>query len=267
MSEHILEIQTVQISALRTLMTALKDILIQTNIFFQPDGIRIKNLDKSHTIFIHLFLEATNFEKYFCKYPKITVGVNMFYLFKIINTVDNDDALTIYINEEDYNDGNVDYLCLRFENGDIKQFKNHRLGLLIPDSEEMESPNVEYSSIITMPSTDFQKIIRDMNDINADFIEIKSVNNELIFSAKGVISECQICRTEMKGKMDFLEKHDGQKIIQGEFSLKSLGYFIKCTNLCNVIEMYLENDIPLIIKYSVASLGEIKLCLAPRIDE
>jgi len=42
-----------------------------------------------------------------------------------------------------------------------------------------------------------------------------------------------------------------------------LGYFIKCTNLCNTIEMYLENDLPLVVKYAVASLGEIKLCLAP----
>ena len=29
------------------------------------------------------------------------------------------------------------------------------------------------------------------------------------------------------------------------------------------IEMYLENDLPLVVKYNVASLGEIKLCLAP----
>ena len=29
------------------------------------------------------------------------------------------------------------------------------------------------------------------------------------------------------------------------------------------IEMYLENNLPLIVKYSVASLGSIKLCLAP----
>ena len=48
-----------------------------------------------------------------------------------------------------------------------------------------------------------------------------------------------------------------------KFSLKNLGYFIKCTNLCGQIEMYLENDLPLVVKYSVASLGEIKLCLAP----
>jgi hypothetical protein len=45
--------------------------------------------------------------------------------------------------------------------------------------------------------------------------------------------------------------------------LKNLGYFIKCTNLCSQIEIYLENDLPLVVKYYVASLGTIKLCLSP----
>ena len=63
--------------------------------------------------------------------------------------------------------------------------------------------------------------------------------------------------------MEFTKKQDHSQIIQGEFSLKNLGYFIKCTNLCSQIEMYLENDLPLVVKYNVASLGEIKLCLAP----
>ena len=67
----------------------------------------------------------------------------------------------------------------------------------------------------------------------------------------------------MDGITEFIQKQDENTIIQGEFSLKNLGYFIKCTNLCNSIEMYLENDLPLIVKYAVASLGEIKLCLAP----
>ena len=63
--------------------------------------------------------------------------------------------------------------------------------------------------------------------------------------------------------MEFLKKQDTSKVIQGVFSLKNLGYFIKCTNLCSQIEMYLENDLPLVIKYSVASLGIVKLALAP----
>jgi proliferating cell nuclear antigen len=66
--------------------------------------------------------------------------------------------------------------------------------------------------------------------------------------------------------MKFIQQQDSNKIIQGIFSLKNLGYFIKCTNLCNQIEMFLENDLPLVVKYSVASLGDIKLCLVPLPD-
>ena len=78
-SKYVLEIKTVQIAPFRTLMTALKDILLETNITFQPDGMRIINMDKSHTILAHLFLDANKFEHYFCKYPKIVIGVNMFH--------------------------------------------------------------------------------------------------------------------------------------------------------------------------------------------
>ena len=106
----VLEIKTVQIAPFRTLMTALKDILLETNITFQPDGIRIINMDKSHTILAHLFLDATKFEYFYCKYPKIVIGVNMFHLFKLINSIDNDDTLTIYIDEKDYSDGKILHL-------------------------------------------------------------------------------------------------------------------------------------------------------------
>ena len=66
---YVLEMKTVQIAPVRTLMTALKDILLETNIVFSkaytdkngnhvPAGIRIINMDKSHTILAHLFLDA-----------------------------------------------------------------------------------------------------------------------------------------------------------------------------------------------------------------
>ena len=108
-SKNILTIQTVQIAPFRTLMAALKDILLETNINFSKEGIKIINMDKSHTILAHLSLHASKFEVYDCKMDKIIIGVNMFHLFKLINTIDNDDTLTIYIEEADYNDGIVQY--------------------------------------------------------------------------------------------------------------------------------------------------------------
>lgn len=260
--QNVLTIQTVQIAPFRTLMGALKDILIETNITFQSDGIRIINMDKTHTILAHLFLDAANFEYYKCNVEKIVIGVNMFHLFKLINTIDNDDTLTIYIENEDYSDGVVSHLALRFENGEIKQCKTQKLRLIEPEPDELRYPDVKFSSIINLPSVDFQKIIRDLSCIS-DKLEIKSVGNELIFKCSGQFASCEIRRAEIDGSMGFVKKQQSNKIIQGEFSLKNLGYFIKCTNLCPQIEMYLENDLPLVVKYDVASLGTIKLCLAP----
>ena len=259
---NVLTIKTVQIAPFRTLMTALKDILLETNITFEPDGMRIINMDKSHTILVHLFLEAKNFEFYECKKDKIIIGVNMFHLFKLINTIENDETLTIYIENSDYVDGIVSYLSLKYENGEIKQCKTQKLRLIEPDPEELEYPDVKFSSVINLPSADFQKIIRDLSCIS-DKLEIKSVGNELIFKCSGQFASAEIHRAESDGSMEFVSKQDSCKIIQGEFSLKNLGYFIKCTNLCQQIEVYLENDLPLVVKYNVASLGEIKLGLVP----
>jgi proliferating cell nuclear antigen len=260
--QNVLTIKTVQIAPFRTLMTALKDILLETNIIFDASGIHIMNMDKSHTILAHLFLEAANFEVYECKKEKIIIGVNMFHLFKLINSIDNDDTLTIYVENCDYVDGIVSHLALKFENGEIKQCKTQKLRLIEPDTEELQLPDVHFSSVINLPSADFQKIIRDLSCIS-DKVEIKSVGNELIFKCEGQFASAEIHRAEADGSMGFIKKMDSSKIVMGEFSLKNLGYFIKCTNLCSQIEVYLENDLPLVVKYDVASLGSILLCLAP----
>ena len=259
---NVLTIKTVQIAPFRILMTALKDILLDTNIIFTKDGIKIVNMDRTHTILVHLYLKSENFEFFECKKDKIVVGVNMFHLFKLISSIDNDDTLTIYIENDDYLDGVVTELGLKFENGDIKQSKIQKLRLIEPEHEELEIPDVIFSSVINMPSSDFQKIIRDLANIS-EKLEIKSVGDELIFKCIGQYAKAEIRRTETTGSMQFIQKQSVNEIIQGEFSLKNLGYFIKCTNLCNQIEIYLENNRPLIVKYNVASLGEIKLCLGP----
>lgn len=262
-TNNVLTIKTVQIAPFRILMTALKDILLDTNIVFTKKGMKIINMDKTHTILVHLNLKAENFEFYQCNYDKIIIAVNMLHLFKLINSIDNDDTLTMYIEKDDYDDGVVSELGLKFENGDIKQSKIQKLKLIEPEEEQMDLPDIKYSSVINMPSSDFQKIVRDLANIS-EKLEIKSVGEELIFKCCGQYAKAEIRRSETSGNnsMQFLQKQNPDDIIQGEFSLKNLVYFIKCTNLCSQIEIFLKNNKPLIVKYNVASLGEIKLCLA-----
>ena len=129
----------------------------------------------------------------------------------------------------------------------------------------IQIPPAAFESVITMPSTDFQKICRDMHNL-ADDIEIKSVGQQLLFSCKGDFCSQETIIGETQEGMSFVKNQKPDQIIQGLFALKHLVLFGKCTNLCNSIQMYLKNDYPLIIKYSVACLGDIKLCLAPKCD-
>ena len=119
----------------------------------------------------------------------------------------------------------------------------------------------DFESIITMPSVEFQKIIRDMN-VLADVVDIKSIGKQLMFGCRGDFASQETVIGEANSGMTFT--HTSDNIVQGLFSLKYLVLFTKCTNLCQSIEIYLRNDYPLIIKYTVASLGAIKMCLAPQ---
>jgi proliferating cell nuclear antigen len=257
----VLLIKSVQVSPLRNMITAIKDVLTDSSITFTKQGMKIINFDKTHTILVNVNLHANKFEYYNCEPDKIIVCANTLHLFKVISTMSNDDTLSIYIDKADYHDGVVSHLGLQYDNGDIKQCYNQKLRLIEPDTEELVVPDVEYSTVITMPTTDFQKIIRDLNGIS-DRIEIKSVGNDLMFSCEGNFASSRILRSESDGNMEFIQKSDASVIIQGEFSLKSLSHFIKCTPLCSHLEIYLGNDLPLVVKYDVASLGEIRLCLA-----
>lgn len=259
---NVLTIKTVQLQPIKNLVVALKDIIQDSTISFTAEGMKILNFDKTHTIFVNVNLYANRFEEFICIPEKIIICVNTQHLFKVISTMSNDDILTIYIEKDDYRDGIVSELGLQYDNGQIKQCYNQKLRLLEPDTEEMVIPDVEFSTIINLPTAYFQKIIRDLNGIS-DRLEIKSVGNDLFFSCQGSFAKSQIRRSESDGCLEFIQKPNHSVVVQGEFSLKSLSNFIKCSPLCANLEIYLGNNLPLIIKYNVACLGEIKLCLSP----
>lgn len=258
----VLVIRSVQVQPIRNIIVSIKDILIDATITFTRDGIRIINFDKSQTILVNVTLAADKFEDFYCKPEKIIICANTLHLFKVISAMSNDDTLTIFIENKDYKDGIVSHLGFQYDNGDIKQCSSQKLRLIEPDLEELEVPEVRYSSVINMPTGDFQKIIRDMHGIS-ERIEIKSVGSDLIFYCEGPFAQCKIFRSESDGGMEFLTKpEDDSVVIQGEFSLKSLSHFIKCTPLCTHLELYLANNLPLIVQYAASSLGEIRLCLS-----
>ena len=139
-----------------------------------------------------------------------------------------------------------------------------KLNLLDISEDNISIPPAEFDTELSLPSGDFQKIIRDMINIGEN-IEIKSIGNQLILNCDGDFASQETILSEPNNSdgLQFKQTTDNALPTQGEFSLKYLILFTKCTNLCQQINLYIKNDYPLIIRYLVASLGDIKLCLAP----
>jgi len=255
MEGTVFEIKTIQSSIIKTLIEALKEILNDTVIEINHDCIKIVTMDNSHIILVHLKLSADKFEHYSCTKP-ISIGINMLNLYKIIKTVNNNDILTLFVNEN-----NLNHLGIKIENMDKNTKTTYFLNLLDLNNEQFDIPEVQFNSVITLPSNDFQKLMRDMNNI-ADYVEIKNVDNKFILSCEGDFCNQETVLSDTD--LVIINNGDPNDIIQGNFNLKYLVLFTKCTNLSNNVELFLRNDYPLIIKYNVASLGEVKLCLSPQ---
>jgi len=57
------------------------------------------------------------------------------------------------------------------------------------------------------------------------------------------------------------------EIQHGIFSLKFMTHFTKFGALSDVVEILLRNNFPLCVRYNVASLGELKLAIAPQLPD
>lgn len=254
--------RTVQASVIKVLMEALKDLLIDTTIKFDADGVRIVDLDNTHVVMIHLKLFASRFEEYVCTRP-VDIGVNLANFHKLLKTVNGSDTLTLFLDETDSN-----RLGVRVENEEKRSRTEYKLNLLDLDQERINIPAVEVQTCVVRPSMDFQKIVRDMAGIS-ERVEIKNVDDQLILTCKGDFCMQETVLHDGSGGTPALGEGQGPTgaIVQGIFSLKYLVLFCKCSSLCSTTELYLRNNYPLIVRYSVASLGELKLCLSPIMEE
>lgn len=248
MADYVFYAHTVKASPIRNLVDAIKDILTEVNLEIDSSGIKIVALDGTHTILVHMRLYADRFDEFYCE-KKCILGVDFINFNKMVKQIKNEDSLLLFMEQS-----NKSRLGIRIMNGEKQMITTKYLNLMELDIMPMDIPPVQFTSVITMPSIDFQNIIKDLLQLG-ERVEIKSAENELSFRLDGgdFGSQETIC----------LMPKTQRDIVQGYFLLKPLSLFTKCTSMSTDIMIYLKNNYPIIIEYSVAALGELKLALAP----
>lgn len=275
---NVWRMQTAQGASIKQLIECLNPLLTDINLTITPKvitnssddsetestktgGIIIKEINKQSTILVHCKLDADKFETYEYNYHKkeLQIGISLNYLVKALKCMNNFDMMIWEVDDDNLNE-----LVITFETKtkDKIENKKFRLNLMDIDHDNLEIQPVDFSYLVIMPSHDFQKYCKDMS-LATDKLELICNKDKLVFKGKGDLGTVEFETEESIGGLQIQMTSNKNIIVQGLYDLKYLLIFTKCTSLCNNVNMYLKNDYPLVIEYSVAALGKIKLVLSP----
>jgi len=242
-----MKLATIQASAFKSCFEVLKDILNDVNIYFKSDGMYVTTLDTARTSLIDMHLPADNFEEYECN-EEIVAGINISNTFKLLKSITNSDILNISIDSKEYM--NVEIVS-ESKNTNTK----FQLKLLDINESQIEVPDIEMSTITTLPSVDFQRLCRDMSNIGT---EIEITREGTLMTLK--------CDGDFANQETSISCSEESPRISGLYSLRYLNIFAKGSSMCSSVQVLQEEaNRFLILKYNVASLGELKFYLATKV--
>lgn len=258
MDEYLVFITTIQASAIKTLVEVLKDVLSDVNVIFTPMGIKITSMDPTHVSLVELNLHAEKFETFHCPERQV-LGISMSSLFKLIKSTSNSDNISFLLKKS-----NTSELIIWIDNSDKNSKTEFHLKLLDLNEETLSIPEVDFDFQVSLPSNDFQKLCRDMQNLS-EHIKLYIDNECIKISCEGDFASQETVIGETTHGLIYQIR--GDKKYNNLFSLKYINLFTKSTNLSNNIEISIKESYPLVLRYSVANLGNVKFCLAPTVKE
>lgn len=261
---YLFKLETTQITVIKPLFEALKDMLAEANIQCDSEGLRsiASNQKKGIVVFLQLF--GSKFEDYACYKKNLSLGINLDALHKIVKPINNTTTLTLMVEQD-----STEHLQVIVNNSEEGKRKKSTLKLLDLDVPKTNlGQNNQFDMVIYMSAVKFQKTCREIISSNNDKVSIMAYNRTLTLScncedSEDTIEAQEITLVETPEYLQFVADSGG--IVQGEYSLKDILSFTKCNGVSGggIMKIYMHNDLPLVIEYNVGGLGYMKLVIDP----
>jgi proliferating cell nuclear antigen len=175
--------------------------------------------------------------------------------------VKNNDTLTLRL-------GNPDFLSVLYKGSDDTSETEYEIRLLNIDQERINIPPTNHSVVIEMPSVELKKIFLDQMIVNETVRIIVKQNIETVkFTSTGDFNnKCISTLNKRTGGFDDEINIKAGNNIDDLFSLKFLLMFMKASSLSTRVQICLESNFPIIVKYENEQ-NYIYYYLAPKVVE
>jgi proliferating cell nuclear antigen PCNA len=249
---------------IKNLLEVIKPFIKETNLIFDSTGIKISSTDKSGLNYTYIKLNASEFEFYHCPERHI-VGIDTILFFKSIKSTTRSDTITFYMDRD-----NDFFLGIKLSDSSGCKVKDYKLPILDLEEKVFDIDTVPHDISLNMSALQFQQIIKDIHMISGDKVEIQCINKQITFESIDGSANIKISLQETpkedvqkiyEDKQITFNKFLENNIFQGKYKVSYLMNFTKASHLCETINIYLANDKPLFLEYSIADLGTITFIL------
>jgi len=258
----VLEAQLQHAILLKKVVDAMKDLCKDVNFDCSEKGIQVQSMDSSHVALVSLLLRESAFADFKCDRPT-SLGMNVDSLGKIFKMCGPNDSLKLRWQND------ADTLNFQCESSDDDRIADFDLKLMQIESEHMEIPEQQYKVVARLPSSEFQKICRDLKEFG-ETMQLSASKEGLKFSVSGDVGSGNVMlkprEAEKPEDKVVLTVHEP---VTATFALRYLVNFAKAAPLSGAVEIGLGPDAPLLVKYVLekAENGHMQFYLAPKIDE
>jgi len=226
-------------------------------------GIRIMAVDNYQTLLIYVKLNSEQFVDFYVKPAIHSVGIDLIQLHRFMKTVDKDSIMNIYIDKDD--EQNIGFNLDNTTDSSSADYKQKLLD--IDDNTKKLPQETNFEMTVAMDTANFKKICAEMSNFS-EYVEIECTSKEITFRCQGDSNHYvkTFKNSDTGVRITSLNNGKGLNMVQAIYNLKHLVTFGKCTNLCTEMQLFLKNDYPLFINYTIGLLGKMLVGLSP-IDE
>lgn len=259
------EARVAQGSVLKKIVDAIKDLVTDANFDCTSSGITLQAMDSSHVSLVALNLEGEGFAHYRCD-NELNLGINIANMAKILKCAGGDDVITLKADDEG------DTVTFMFENPKQTRVSHFSLKQMDIDAEHLGIPATEYTCVVQMSASEFQRICREIAIIG-ETVKITASKEGVKFQVAGDTGNGSIVIRSSQAVDD--EDDDGVTIkceeeVSLTFALRYLNFFAKATPLSGNVVLKMSPDVPLVTEYKIGEdgdMGSLRFYLAPKIED
>lgn len=245
-------LRTSQCLQFKSLVECLKELLTEVNVeFVENKGLRLVSIDPGNVAMVHLVINAV---EYFYALGTVTAGINMAFLYRMIRSLTSGDFMEWRIYED-----SPHVMYIELSNNERRTKTINTIKLLDLDEVDISIPHVEFDRVVSMPSAELAKHIREMVAVS-NFVTIRGTRSTLEFISEGDMATSHITIEPTASGLNWKHSEDVDDI-EGKFVTKYLEKFGR-VNVESNVEIFLKNQYPLIFRYEL-SIGTLRFVIAP----